>query len=240
MKRLRGRQRMNEAVMNDFQDVLALSSEAILPKRMMDIDQAMLELPNMTPQVCSDATLAVYLNALYKQGRERHTPNISPLNTVFLQSLLRQHMPQNLLEIGCANGYSTLRFWQIVRAWQARITTFEVSRPNIVEAERHFAVTGANQTITLHEGNALTMLNELPVASFDFIFIDARKIYTLDFFVHARRLAAPDALIVIDDVVKFKEKMQNFYDYLQSNGIEYQIEQIEDDEDGVMLVKNTK
>lgn len=231
---------MNEAVMNDFQDVRALSSEPILPKRMMDIDQAMLELPNMAPQVCSDATLAAYLNALYKQGRERHTPNISPINTVFLQNLLLEHQPKNLLEIGCANGYSTLRFWQILRAWQARITTFEVSRPNVVEAERHFAVTGANLDITLHEGNALVMLQDLPEASFDFIFIDARKIYTLDFFIHARRLATPEALIVIDDVVKFKDKMQNFYDYLHNNGIDYRIEQIEDDEDGVMLIKNTK
>lgn len=236
MPRLNGQaQAINR--MNDPFDILSLNAALVLPKRLIEYEVAMQELPNMSPEVCSDATLAAYLNALYLQGRERHTPNISPINTAYLQNLLLEHKPRQLLEIGCANGYSTLRFWQVIRAWQATITTYEVSMPNIVEAEHHFAVTGADADIDLHQGNALVLLAQQPAATFDFIFIDARKIYTLDFFVHARRLAAPGALIVIDDVIKFKDKMQNFYDYLDCNHIDYQIELLEDDEDGVMLIR---
>lgn len=224
--------------MNDHFNILNLNSALVLPKRLIELQEAMQELPNMSPAVCSDATLAAYLNALYLQGRERHTPNISPINTAYLQNVLLEHKPKRLLEIGCANGYSTLRFWQVVRAWQAQIATYEVSMPNILEAEHHFAVTGARADIDLHQGNALVLLAKQAEAAFDFIFIDARKIYTLDFFVHARRLAAPGALIVIDDVIKFKDKMQNFYDYLAHHKIDYQIEHIDDDEDGVMLIRH--
>lgn len=212
------------------------SAEPIEPKRIMPFATAITELPEITPTTNSDAALDTYLNALYKQGRECHTPNISPTNTVFLQNLLSQRRPQNILEVGTANGYSTLRFWQIVRSWHARITTLEVSTPNIVEASHHFAVTGGDTAIEMQFGNALTLMPQLPAHSFDFIFIDARKIYTLDFFTRARALATNNALIVIDDVVKFKDKMQNFYDYLEREHIPYRIEHIEDDEDGVMLI----
>ena len=216
--------------------LLALSSEPITPKRTLTLSEAINELPNISPQNVSDTTLAIYLNALYSQGRERHTPNISPINTIFLQQLLVQRQPKHILEVGCANGYSTLRFWQATRPWQAQIATLEVSAPNITEAQHHFSVTGAHADINLYEGNALELMPQLPAHAFDFIFIDARKIYTLDFFIRARQLAAPKALIVIDDVIKFKDKMHNFYDYLKAESIDHTIERIDDDDDGVMLI----
>ncbi|AXF84530.1 hypothetical protein DTO96_100239 [Ephemeroptericola cinctiostellae] len=216
--------------------LLALGTAPIDPKRTLTLSEAINELPNLTPHNISDATLSAYLNALYAQGRERHTPNISPINTIFLQRLLVQRHPKRILEVGCANGYSTLRFWQTTRPWQAQITTLEVSAPNITEAQHHFSATGAHNDITLHEGNALELMPQLPLHSFDFIFIDARKIYTLDFFIRARQLATPNALIVIDDVIKFKDKMLNFYDYLKAESIDHTIERIDDDEDGVMLI----
>ncbi|TDR30586.1 O-methyltransferase [Hydromonas duriensis] len=220
----------------DFkQSLLALNSQLAQEKRLLNLTEVVNELPHVSPTTCDDATLHQYLNALYTQGRTRHTPNISPINTVFLQTLLQQHQPKRILEIGCANGYSTLRFWQEARAWQAHICTLEISTPNIIEAKHHFAATGAN--ITLYEGNALELMPHMTDTSFNFIFIDARKIKTLDFFIQARRLAAPKALIVIDDVLKFKDKMQNFYDYLAQEQITYHIETIDDDEDGVMLVQ---
>ena len=216
--------------------LLALSTEPATPKRTLTLPEAINELPNITPHNISDATLSAYLNALYAQGRERHTPNISPINTIFLQKLLEQRQPKRVLEVGCANGYSTLRFWQTTRPWQAQIDTLEVSAPNIVEAQHHFSVTGAHSDITLHEGNALELMPQLPHHAFDFIFIDARKIYTLDFFFFFFQLAAPNALVVIDDVIKFNDMMLNFYNYLKTESIKYTIEHIDDDEDGVMLV----
>jgi predicted O-methyltransferase YrrM len=124
----------------------------------------------------------------------------------------------------------------VARAWGARITTMDISRPSYLEAQHHFNHCQAN--IKLHFGNALQILPTLTGAdAFDFILIDAQKVHTLDFFIRARKLTSPDALIVIDDVVKFKNKMTNFYDYLHAQSIGYDIIQLPDDDDGVMVVR---
>lgn len=201
-------------------------------KLVLTLDEAIARLPRIEPNP-TDAALEHYLSELYALGRLCQTPNISAANTAFLQNSIATRRPQRILEIGCANGYSTLRFWQITRAWGAHITTMDISRPPFEEARHHFAVTGAN--IDLHLGHALEVLPTLPREPFDWIFIDAHKAVTLDFFVRARKLATPDALMIVDDVLKFKDKMQRFYDYLATHNIRYTIEQVDTD-DGVMLI----
>lgn len=202
----------------------------------LTLSEVIERLPKISAHTLKDENLIEYLDALYALGRLRNVPNISPANTTFLQKLLIERRPKRILEIGCANGYSTLRFWQLARAWQARITTMDVSRPPFEEARHHFEVTGAVADIDLHLGHALEILPTLSSELFDFMFIDAHKAATLDFFIRARKLAAPNALIVIDDVLKFKYKMQHFYDYLQKNEIAFITEQVDED-DGVMLIE---
>ena len=200
------------------------------------MDEVIARLPTLSTPV-DETALNEYLNKLYALGRLRHIPNISPQNVVYLQGLLHQNQPKNILEIGCANGYSSLRLWQVARTWNARITTMDISRPQYLEAAHHFNLCQAN--IELHFGNALQILPTLTGAdAFDFILIDAQKVHTLDFFIRARKLATVNALIVIDDVIKFKNKMTNFYDYLQAQSIGYDIIQLPDDDDGVMVIQN--
>ena len=111
-------------------------------RRYFSLEQVAQHLPQPELPISDDA-LEQYLSALYRLGRLRHTPNISPQNVVFLHELLRQHQPKRILELGCANGYSTLRMWQIARAWQAQIVTMDLSRPAFDEAQHHFATLGA-------------------------------------------------------------------------------------------------
>ena len=202
----------------------------------LTLDEVIARLPTLSTPV-DETALSEYLNKLYALGRLRHIPNISPQNVVYLHGLLCQNQPKNILEIGCANGYSSLRLWQVARTWNARITTMDISRPQYLEAAHHFNLCQAN--IELHFGNALQILPTLTGAdAFDFILIDAQKVHTLDFFIRARKLATANALIVIDDVIKFKNKMTNFYDYLQAQSIGYDIIQLPDDDDGVMVIQN--
>ena len=211
-----------------------LSTQLSAERLDLTLDEVIARLPTLSTPV-DETALNEYLNKLYALGRLRHIPNISPQNVVYLQGLLHQNQPKNILEIGCANGYSTLRLWQIARAWDAHITTMDISRPSYLEAQHHFELCEA--PIELHFGNALQILPTL-MGTFDFILIDAQKVHTLDFFIRARRLASPEALIVIDDVIKFKNKMTNFYDYLQAQSIGYDIIQLPDDDDGVMVIQN--
>ena len=42
---------------------------------------------------------------------------------------------------------------------------------------------------------------------------------------------------MIDDVIKFRHKMRNFYDYLAEHRIAHHIRPLPDDDDGVMLIQ---
>ena len=57
----------------------------------------------------------------------------------------------------------------------------------------------------------------------------------LDYFLLIYPKMTTDAVIVIDDVVKLKDKMQNFYNFLDRNSIEYKICSTDPD-DGIMII----
>lgn len=58
----------------------------------------------------------------------------------------------------------------------------------------------------------------------------------LQYLLLALPLMTPDALIVIDDVEKFRDKMENLYDWLEENHIPYQLEKTDID-DSIMLIE---
>jgi len=51
-----------------------------------------------------------FLRELKIYGEENDIPNISRENAKFLRELIRKNNTQSLLEIGSANGYSTINF----------------------------------------------------------------------------------------------------------------------------------
>ncbi len=51
-----------------------------------------------------------YLKKLKTSSLERKIPNISEENAEFIKNLIRERKPKHILEIGTANGYSTLQF----------------------------------------------------------------------------------------------------------------------------------
>ena len=72
---------------------------------------------------------------------------------------------------------------------------------------------------------------------FDFIFIDGIKKSTLEFFQLCHPLLAPGGVIVVDDVIKFKNKMTDFYQYLAAqNQWHHTIHQLDAD-DGIMVIE---
>jgi predicted O-methyltransferase YrrM len=92
-----------------------------------------------------------------------------------------------------------------------------------------------NDIATLLFGNALVELPKLPKESFDMIFIDGQKKRTIDFFQLAYPLLRDGGFFIIDDVIKFSEKMSSFYEFLKQEKIAHTILKIDAD-DGVMLI----
>ena len=55
-------------------------------------------------------SLHAYLTELKRSSLARKIPNISQENAECIKNLIRERDAQHILEIGTANGYSTLQF----------------------------------------------------------------------------------------------------------------------------------
>jgi predicted O-methyltransferase YrrM len=53
----------------------------------------------------------------------------------------------------------------------------------------------------------------------DFIFIDGQKSQYGEYMEIAEKISSPDTLIIIDDVIKYHNKLSSLYGYLQKKQI---------------------
>lgn len=80
-----------------------------------------------------------------------------------------------------------------------------------------------------------SILQNIPEQRFDFIFIDGAFRMTREFFDLSLPLLAPGGLIILDDAIKYRWKMEGFHEYLEERGIAYELVQTDPD-DGVMVI----
>lgn len=60
----------------------------------------------------------------------------------------------------------------------------------------------------------------------------------LDYLILSLPKMTQDAIIVIDDVEKFQDKMKNLYDWLEKNNTQYLLEKTDKD-DSIMIINKT-
>ena len=178
----------------------------------------------------------IFLKELKKKSKERNIPNISEENAQFLCKMVRENRYKNILEIGTANWYSSICFALELLEKQGSITTIEFSQEAYEEAKSNFKEAWVDHIITPLLGNALSILPDLQ-ETYDFIFIDGMKKHSLDFYLLSKEKLKQWWTIIIDDVIKFKHKMNTLYEYLEKNKIFYEIVQIDPD-DGIMIINN--
>lgn len=70
--------------------------------------------------------LALFLEKMREMGQERNIPNISWNTAAFLQDTLQSRNISNILEIGPANGFSTMIL--ALACPEAHVTSIECSR----------------------------------------------------------------------------------------------------------------
>lgn len=204
-----------------------------------------------------DITLKNFLKELKQFGIENDIPNITETNAQFLHFLLRQKKAKSLLEIGTANGYSTIWFADAMRPFNGHITTIDLSEHSFRQALKNFEEAGVQDSITLLFGNALQILAgekprcdlasqqeladqyndpNLPQKTFDVVFMDAQKKYYADFWELIQPMIHQDSLVIVDDILKFPEKTASFIEKMeQQSEFEYTILPIDED-DGIMLI----
>lgn len=164
-------------------------------------------------------------------------PNVSEVNARFLRDLVKIKWAKNLLEVWTANGYSTINFAIEIEKNNWKITTIEFSPDSVAKAKANFEAVWLDYIIDQRCWNALDILPTLE-EKYDFIFIDWMKKRYKDFFILTWDKLESGWVMILDDVIKFKHKMESFYEYLDEIKITYNLLPIDSDDWVIMIIKD--
>ena len=179
-----------------------------------------------------------YINKLREYWIKNEVPNITDENARFLRNLIKLQKTQNMLEIGSANWFSAIQFGlELEKTWW-KLITIEFSEPSQKQVVENIKAVWLENIITSIRANALFEIPKLK-QTFDFVFIDWMKRRTADFFDLVYDKVKMWWIIVVDDVIKFREKMWWFWEYLEKNKLEYNILPIDED-DGILFMLKEK
>jgi predicted O-methyltransferase YrrM len=129
---------------------------------------------------------------------------VAPLQGKLLMMLAAATGARKILEIGTLGGYSTIWLARGL-ASGGRVITLELNPDYAEVARSNLANAGLADKVEVRAGKALDTLPQLEAegaAPFDFVFIDADKPSTPDYFDWAVKLARKGTLIIVDNVVR--------------------------------------
>lgn len=178
----------------------------------------------------------IFLNELKKYGEKNDIPNISKVNATFLKDLIHIKKAKNILEVWTANGFSTINLALATLPFWWKVTTIEFSEKSRNDALENFKKAKVDSHIISYLWNALDIIPTL-TEKYDFIFIDGMKKRSLDFYLLCIKKAKKWTIIIIDDVIKFRHKMENLYTYFEENKIPHNIIPIDEDDGILMTIK---
>jgi predicted O-methyltransferase YrrM len=142
-----------------------------------------------------------------------------------------------MLEVWTANWFSGINFGIELEKNNWKLLSIDFSEKSHLEARENIKKVNLENTIDLILWNALDEIPKLENHSYDFVFIDWMMRRTKDFLELSWPKIKPWGIIIIDDVIKFKEKMDWFYEYLEDKNIKYNILPIDIDDWVMMIIK---
>ena len=148
-----------------------------------------------------------FLSRLEEAAQEAYVPIIRRETQSVLRVLLAAVRPENILEVGCAVGFSAILMCENSNA---RITTIENYEKRIEPARANFEAAGVSDRVHLIFGDAQDVLPELD-GPYDFIFMDAAKGQYIHFLPEIMRLLAPGGMLVSDNVLQNGDILESHY-----------------------------
>lgn len=181
--------------------------------------------------------MSSFLETLRAICEMRHIPLISLETEAFLKELLQRKQPKSVLEIWTAVGYSSIVIAQQIASWGGHVTSFEIGYHAYLQALKNIKwAKVSNCTLYPFDMNEIT-LETFFSQKFDFVFIDAQKNQYGDYIEKIQSYLCPENTILLDDVIKYQNKLIWLYWFLEKNQIDYQIFHTEPG-DGVMLIEH--
>lgn len=151
-----------------------------------------------------------FLDNLEAEANRDNVPIIRKSMQRFLKLMLELKKPKNILEVGTAVGFSAILMAQYSQS-DCHITTIEKYEKRIPVAKENFLKSGFNDKITLIEGDARDILNELLenengddkfAGRYDMIFMDAAKGQYINFLPNAVKLLKKGGVLITDNVLQ--------------------------------------
>ena len=138
------------------------------------------------------------LKELEEKALKEYIPIISPEVAQLIRLLSEMTDAKKLLEIGSAIGYSSILFAGF--SDDMKITTIEMDEERATEAEENIRRAGMDKKITLLNGNALQVMDQI-AEEFDIVFVDAAKGQYNNFLPKCLKLLKKGGLLISDNIL---------------------------------------
>jgi predicted O-methyltransferase YrrM len=158
------------------------------------------------------------LSEMRVYARENFIPILKIETQSLLEVTLIMNKPKNILEIGTAIGYSSILMSGCISE-DTRITTIERSKPMIEQATKNIKLAGKEEQISLLQGDATDILQQLVEEDrkYDFIFMDAAKGQYITFFEPCMKMLMKEGTLFSDNVLQEGEVAQSRYGISRRN-----------------------
>ncbi len=140
-----------------------------------------------------------FMDSLERESVERDVPIIGPSVGALMSVLVRATGASRILELGTANGYSTIFMARAVPEG-GRVLTVEWDPQLAEEARANFEATGVDDRIDVLVGDALELVRGLEGGSFDVVFMDIEKEMYSEALPECVRVLRAGGLLVVDNV----------------------------------------
>jgi len=141
--------------------------------------------------------------------------NIPASTGKFFYNLILISKVKNILEVGTSNGYSTIWLGEAAKQNKGKVTTIEISEKKVKMAKENFN-RAKLKNIKIIQGDAIKEIPKLK-EKFDFMFIDAIKKDYINYIKLAEKNLKKGSVIVADNAIMFKDKMQDYLNYMEHN-----------------------
>lgn len=166
--------------------------------------------------------LAVFLDKLYRDGlaydaaqahRLLKRRNLEPATAELLSFLVRIVGARHVIEIGTANGYSTVCLADAVADTGGRIVSVDVmasdeARANVIHADA--IRPGVAERVAFQQLDGGAHLAQLADGSVDLLFLDAERSEYAHWWPHPVRVLRPGGVLAIDNVRSHAEEVAPF------------------------------
>ena len=117
--------------------------------------------------------------------------------------------PKHIVEVGTANGYSSIILGSAVKDFGGSVITIERNGRYAENAQKNIIAAGLQDVVTVYPGSAYRILERLP-GPFDFVFLDATKQEYLGYYERIKGKLSPNGLLLADSVISHEHELCEF------------------------------